>query len=148
MSTKEDNNGKESEEPDYDEDKDQLEEKQEEETGEINQTTNHIFWPENNVSRYSNIFSKYRYIHIFKRSSIYPSRLLKILSIGDLVDIGNTIPIFKRAQSKKVLLMSDYLDAPSVTAVCNHCKTNLAEIFQERGEFCLHCWQERTCPNV
>ena len=40
--TKEDS-GKESEEPDYDEDKDQLEEKQEEETGEINQITNHIF---------------------------------------------------------------------------------------------------------
>ena len=37
-------NSKESEEPDYDEDKDQLEEKQEEETGEINQeTTNHVF---------------------------------------------------------------------------------------------------------
>ena len=34
MSTKEDNSGKESNEPDYDEDKDQLEEKQEEETGE------------------------------------------------------------------------------------------------------------------
>ena len=32
MSTKEDDNGKESKEPDYDEDKDQLEEKQEEET--------------------------------------------------------------------------------------------------------------------
>ena len=32
MSTKEDNSGKESNEPDYDEDKDQLEEKQEEET--------------------------------------------------------------------------------------------------------------------
>ena len=39
MSTKEDDNGKESNEPDYDEDKDQLEEKQEEETG----TTNHVF---------------------------------------------------------------------------------------------------------
>jgi len=36
-------NGKESKEPDYDEDADQLEKKQEEETGEINQTTNHIF---------------------------------------------------------------------------------------------------------
>ena len=35
MSTKEENNGKESKEPDYDEDKDQLEEKQEEETGEL-----------------------------------------------------------------------------------------------------------------
>ena len=59
--TKEDS-GKESEEPDYDE---ELEEKQEEETGEINQITNHIFWPENNVSRYSNIFSKYRNIDIY-----------------------------------------------------------------------------------
>ena len=44
LSTKEENNGKESKEPDYDEDKDQLEEEQEEETGELKQeTTNHIF---------------------------------------------------------------------------------------------------------
>ena len=44
MSTKEDS-GKESEEPDYDEDKDQLEEKQEEETGELSkeETTNQVF---------------------------------------------------------------------------------------------------------
>ena len=44
MSTKEEN-GKESKEPDYDEDKDQLEEKQEEETGELNknETTNQVF---------------------------------------------------------------------------------------------------------
>ena len=44
MSTKEDNN-QECKEPDYDEDKDQLEEKQEEETGEIDQreTTNRVF---------------------------------------------------------------------------------------------------------
>jgi hypothetical protein len=34
LSSKEDNNGKESEEPDYDGDRDQLEEEQEEETGE------------------------------------------------------------------------------------------------------------------
>ena len=40
MSTKEGNGSKESKEPDYDEDKDQLEEKQEEETGE---TTNQVF---------------------------------------------------------------------------------------------------------
>ena len=44
MSTKEDNGSKESKEPDYDEDKDQLEEKQEEERGEIKQeTTNQVF---------------------------------------------------------------------------------------------------------
>jgi hypothetical protein len=39
VSAKEDNGSKKSKEPDYDEDKDQLEEKQEEETG----TTNHVF---------------------------------------------------------------------------------------------------------
>ncbi len=45
MSAKEDD--KESKEPDYDDDKDQLEEKQEEEAGEIDQgetTTNQVFW--------------------------------------------------------------------------------------------------------
>jgi len=45
MSTKEDNGSKESNEPDYDEDKDQLEERQEEETGELDkqETTNQVF---------------------------------------------------------------------------------------------------------
>jgi IS30 family transposase len=44
MSTKEVNGSKQSKESDYDEDKDQLEEKQEEETGEIDQeTTNQVF---------------------------------------------------------------------------------------------------------
>jgi hypothetical protein len=45
MSAKEKDDGKESKEPDYDEDKDQLEEKQEEETGELskNETTNQVF---------------------------------------------------------------------------------------------------------
>jgi hypothetical protein len=46
LSTKEEDKGsKESKEPDYDDDKEQLEEKQEEETGEIDQreTTNRVF---------------------------------------------------------------------------------------------------------
>ena len=43
MSTKEEDNGKESKEPDYDQDKDQLEEKQEEETWELTNTTNNTF---------------------------------------------------------------------------------------------------------
>jgi hypothetical protein len=30
---------------------------------------------------------------------------------------------------------------------CNHRQTNIAEIFQESDEFCLHYWQERTYPN-
>jgi prefoldin subunit 5 len=42
MSSKEENNGKESKEPDYDEYKDQLEEMQEEESGE-QETTNQVF---------------------------------------------------------------------------------------------------------
>ena len=41
MSIKEDENGKELKQPDYDEDKDQLEEKQEEETGQP-ETTNQV----------------------------------------------------------------------------------------------------------
>jgi hypothetical protein len=42
MSTNEEENGKESKEPDYDEDENQLEERQEEETGELDkeETTN------------------------------------------------------------------------------------------------------------
>ena len=40
MSTKEDENGKESNEPDYDKDKDQLEEEKEEETGELKRGNN------------------------------------------------------------------------------------------------------------
>jgi hypothetical protein len=44
LSTREDKNGEESKEPDYDEDQDQLEEKQEEKLVEINQeTTNQVF---------------------------------------------------------------------------------------------------------
>jgi hypothetical protein len=45
MSTKEDNGSEESNEPDYNEDKDQLEEEQEEETGEVSEekTANQVF---------------------------------------------------------------------------------------------------------
>jgi hypothetical protein len=32
--------------------------------------------------------------------------------------------------------------------ICNHCRINVAEIFQESGEFCLDCWQDRTNPNL
>jgi hypothetical protein len=73
----------------------------------------------------------------------------KILSVVGLGDHRNTIPMFKRVQSKQVLLtMIDYPNTTSVIIVCNHCKNNLAEIFQESGDYCLHCWQEITCPNV
>jgi hypothetical protein len=45
--------------------------------------------------------------------------------------------------------MTNYTNATApTTQACNHCKTNLAEIFQESGDYCLHCWQDKTCPNV
>jgi anaerobic ribonucleoside-triphosphate reductase len=44
--------------------------------------------------------------------------------------------------------MIDYSNVTFVTTVCNRCKTNLAEIFQESGEYCLLCWQEKTYPNL
>jgi hypothetical protein len=31
---------------------------------------------------------------------------------------------------------------------CNHCQSNIIEIFQESGGFCLLCWQEKTYPNL
>jgi hypothetical protein len=40
------------------------------------------------------------------------------------------------------------LSTSTVTIICKRCKTNLAEIFQVNGDYCLHCWQEITCPNV
>jgi plastocyanin len=30
----------------------------------------------------------------------------------------------------------------------NRCKINVAEIFQERGDYCLYCWQEIAYPSV
>jgi hypothetical protein len=36
----------------------------------------------------------------------------------------------------------------SITTTCNHCQTKIAEIFQDDGDFCLNCWQERTYPNI
>lgn len=58
MSNKAEDNGKESNEPDYDEDKDQLEERQEKETGELEEeeeeeeTTNQFFeLSQNNKSK-------------------------------------------------------------------------------------------------
>ena len=44
--------------------------------------------------------------------------------------------------------MIDYPNTTSITTICNYCKTNLAEIFQESGDYCLCCWQEITCPEV
>jgi hypothetical protein len=56
-------------------------------------------------------------------------------------------PVFLMSNTDVDLeLTSKIISSPRIT--CNHCRTNIAEIFQESGEFCLHCWQERTYPNV
>jgi hypothetical protein len=44
--------------------------------------------------------------------------------------------------------MVDNRSGTSVSTTCNLCKTNYAEIFQENGDYCLHCWQKITCPYV
>jgi hypothetical protein len=78
-------------------------------------------------------------------------KIPKISSVAGPFDSRNNVPIFKRVQSRQVLLMNDYLTQTSIdhnATVCNHCKTNLAEIFQDTGDYCLHCWQEMTRPNV
>ena len=31
---------------------------------------------------------------------------------------------------------------------CSNCKSKLASIFQEDGDFCVECWQIITHPNV
>lgn len=61
------------------------------------------------------------------------------------VEIANQ---YLRVQSRPILLMGDYLKQTSITTICYHCETNLAEIFQDNGDYCLNCWQEITCPNI
>jgi hypothetical protein len=63
--------------------------------------------------------------------------------------------MFKKLQSEQVLPMNNFpnpnpsFDTTSnITELCNHCKINPAETYQEDGEFCLPYWQEITCPNV
>ena len=56
----------------------------------------------------------------------------------------------REVKSKQFLLMIDDSKSTPVATItiCNHCKTNQAEIFQDNGDYCIHCWQEITCPNV
>jgi hypothetical protein len=37
---------------------------------------------------------------------------------------------------------------PELQFNCMSCKSRLAAIFQDEGEFCLECWQVITHPNV
>ena len=39
--------------------------------------------------------------------------------------------------------------AESNTApLCIDCRHRIADIFQTGGDYCLHCWQEKTYPDV
>lgn len=62
----------------------------------------------------------------------------------------NSEPMFKRVCSKVIIPMikSGIYEIVSTDIICQHCKTKMAEIFQETGDFCLNCWQEKTCPVV
>jgi hypothetical protein len=40
----------------------------------------------------------------------------------------------------------DYIVAVDGDSSCDICKIRLASIFQEEGNYCLECWQERTHP--
>jgi hypothetical protein len=35
-----------------------------------------------------------------------------------------------------------------ITILCNGCESNIAEIFQVNGDYCLYCWQEITYPRI
>jgi hypothetical protein len=36
----------------------------------------------------------------------------------------------------------------NTSPLCNDCEYRVAEIFQVNGDYCLHCWQEKTYPDV
>ena len=59
-----------------------------------------------------------------------------------MIDHKIRLQTFNRIEWKAYLLIMNNI------TLCNLCKTNLAEIFQESGDYCLHCWQEITCPSV
>jgi hypothetical protein len=58
-----------------------------------------------------------------------------------MMDHKVSVQTFNRIEWKAYLLIMNNI------TLCNLCKTNQAEIFQESG-YCLCCWQEITCPNV
>ena len=33
-------------------------------------------------------------------------------------------------------------------SVCNFCNDKSADVFQVEGEYCLDCWQKKTCPDI
>jgi hypothetical protein len=62
---------------------------------------------------------------------------------NDMIHHKISIQTFNRLNVK----LFHILDMPANT-VCNHCRISQAEIFQEGGQFCLSCWQDRTLPDI
>ena len=56
--------------------------------------------------------------------------------------------MFKRVSYKVIipLINSSISAIMSPSTICQHCKTRMAEIFQESGDYCINCWQEKTYP--
>jgi hypothetical protein len=68
---------------------------------------------------------------------------LSIVYSNDISDHKNSLQRFNKANT-----VFSSMNNHSDLTTCNLCKTNQAEIFQENGDYCLHCWQEITFPNV
>jgi hypothetical protein len=60
----------------------------------------------------------------------------------------NSEPMFKRVWSKVIIPMikSNISVIVSPSVICEHCKTEMAEIYQESGDYSLNCWQEKIYP--
>ena len=66
---------------------------------------------------------------------------------SSLIQNSYTLDIILKIQPKQVPLIS-CSPSSSVAILCNSCKSNLAEIFQVNGHYCLHRWQEITYPSI
>ena len=47
-----------------------------------------------------------------------------------------------------VAVLSTMADSNTAASLCNDCRYRVAEIFQVNGDYCLHCWQEKTHPDI
>jgi len=49
-----------------------------------------------------------------------------------------------------MISISEYIteNKDNNTYSCSSCHVKHADIFQVEGDYCLECWQKRTCPNI
>ena len=67
---------------------------------------------------------------------------------SSLIQNNYALNIILKIQPKQVPLMVRGSSSSSITILCNSCKSNLAEIFQVNGDYCMYCWQEITYPSI